>query len=106
MVCPDKEVRVCFRSIAMDDPAQQWLVHLTFPAQATEASVLPLFASDWDGVPIVKGTFECMGDRWPIVGGHGEMTGAAFMKGIRDKEKAIWFMRPGQKPVPGGLTFG
>lgn len=105
MTCPDKNFRVVFKSIPMPQPTHQWEAQLAFPAHAADADVMPLTVTHWDGTPIEAATFECLGGRWKIVNGCGQITCADFIKGLNAKETAIWLHQPGIEPVPGGLTF-
>lgn len=103
MKSPDKELAMTFRSIPTAKKADGWEVLLVFPPDAGAETRLRLQATDGAGVPVGAGVFEFMGQKVRIDGGRGEMSYPDFIAGIH--EKAVWLMRPGMMPVPGGLTF-
>ena len=65
--------------------------------------MLTLRAVDGMSNPVKSGSFEFMGTKVAIADGDGSLPFADFIRGVH--EPGVWMFRPGQPPVPGGLTF-
>ena len=100
----NKTLSFLFRAIPVKEVSDFWEVRVTVHPGSTAETPLTLSATGGSAQPIRKGTFEFMGKKVKIVNGKGQITLADFVKGIH--ETAVWMMRPGHLPVPGGLTFG
>lgn len=101
---PDKEIKFVFGSHPEKNAKLRWSAVVTFPANSTEATILPIEVMDGESVPVSEGIFEWAGKRTSIKQGKGQITYGEFLAGKH--ETALWLYRNGMKPVPGGLTFG
>ena len=103
MTAPDREVTITFVSVPCKTKADGWHVKVTFPANAGADDNLLLECFNGEEIPLVGGTFDFAGQRVAFNDGRAAMRYADFVAGIH--EKAVWFARPGEQPVPGYLSF-
>lgn len=99
----DRAIAFTFKSHPMRDPAACWTARLVFPAGAVAATRLAIQFVDGNGAPVPTGVFEFAGQRLAVRDGAATISYADFVKGKH--ESSLWLHRPGQPPVPGGLTF-
>ena len=100
----NKTLSFLFRAIPVQHVPDFWEVRVTVHPGSSAKTPMTLSATGGSAQPIKEGTFEFMGKKVKIVNGKGEIALGDFVKGIH--ETAVWMMRPGHPPVPGGLTFG
>ena len=104
MKTPDgKTIILTFQSHPAKLLSQRWQARLTFPAGSGPLTLLPIELIDGEGAPIPNGVFEFAGKEIPVKDGHGSISYADFVAGKHTT--ALWLHRPGQEPLPGGLTF-
>ena len=100
----NKTLSFLFRSIPVQHVPDFWEVRVTVHPGSTADTPMTFAATGGNAQPVKSGVFEFMGRRVKIVDGKGKMPFGDFVKGIH--ETAVWMMRQGHPPVPGGLTFG
>lgn len=99
----DKTIALTFGSHPARDLALRWTAKLVFPPGADAETVLPLSLVDGQGKPVPEGVFEFAGQRLAVRNGAASISYADFIRGKH--AVALWLHRPGQPPIPGGLTF-
>ena len=104
MKSPDKTLFFFFRSVPKELNEDIWMVRAVLPPNAVADTMMSIDATDGNEKPIDSAVFEFVGCRVGISGGKGAIAYGDFVKGMG--ESAVWMLRPGREPVPGGLTFG
>lgn len=104
MKTPDEKTIVfTFKSHPLKNPALCWEARVTFPPGAGAETPLPIAVTDGAGSPVAAGVFEFAGRELPVKDGRAEISYGDFIAGKH--ATALWLHRPGQEPLPGGLTF-
>ena len=99
----DQAVRFVFASHPAKLLPLRWRAELVFPAGALGESELPLTVTDGTGAKVAEGVLEIAGRKLAVTDGAATIRFADFVAGKH--ETSLWLHRPGQPPVPGGLTF-
>jgi hypothetical protein len=104
MKTPDeKTIAFTFMSHPVKLLSQRWQARLVFPPGAGPETLLAVELTDGEGAPVQEGVFEFAGQSLPVKDGRAAISYADFIRGKH--ETALWLHRPGQEPLPGGLTF-
>ena len=100
---PDKTITITYHSLQTRHREMWWRVKLTFPPNASKATLLPLEMVDGLDRPVASAILELAGLRINITDGKAAITYGDFIKGKH--EKALWVYRKDMLPIPGALTF-
>lgn len=100
---PDKTIVFTFVSHPEKDATLRWTARLKFPPGAAAETVLPVEVLDGTNAPVPSAVFEFAGRRLNVERGRAALPYEEFIRGKH--EPALWLHRPGQPPIPGGLTF-